>query len=126
MTTNDKLPRVALDGLAALAGEVELAGNVYGVKHITSGAWRGARKLQDDEARRKGGEQVPYDLDAIFSIARALVVDMPDDVKDSLTVEQATAILMVANERVAEVDKLFGPKVDRGASRRTRSPRSTR
>lgn len=121
--TQQKLPRVALDGLDALAGEVELKGKVYGVKHITSGAWRGARKLQEDQARRDAGEKVDYDVDAIFDIARALVVEMPDDVKDGLTVEQATAILMVANERIAEVEALFAPKAPGGRSRRMRSPR---
>jgi hypothetical protein len=124
--TQTKLPRVALDGLTILAGEVTLNGKVYGVKHITSGAWRGARKLQEDEVRRQAGEKVSYDLDAIFDIARALVTDMPDDVKDSLTAEQATAILMVANERIAEVEALFSPKAGRPALRGTRSPRPTR
>jgi hypothetical protein len=121
--TQSKLPRVALDGLDALAGEVTLKGQVFGVKHITSGAWRGARKLQDDQAKRDAGDTVPYDVDAIFDIARALVVGMPDDVKDGLTVEQATAILMVANDRIAEVEKLFAPKAPGGHSRRTRSRR---
>lgn len=120
MTT--KLPRIALDPLSLHAGEVELGGKVYPVLHVTAKAFRGSRKLQEDETRRKGGEQVAYDLDLIFEMARSLVPAMPVEVADSLTADQAVAILGVANGSIAEVEKLY-PKAKAGASRPTRSRR---
>lgn len=111
------LPRINLDDVLVPAGEVTLGGAVYIVTHVTSASWEGAKKLQEDERRRQAGETVAPDVDAIFRIARSLVPTMPEAVRATLTIEQATAILQVAVHQADEVEKLY-PKATAGASPR--------
>lgn len=111
------LPRINLDEVSMPAGEVTIKGEVYLVSHVTSASWDGAKKLQDDERRRQEGEKVVPDVAVIFRIAKSLLPNMPEAVKDHLTIEQATAVLQVATHQADQVETLF-PKAKGPASRR--------
>lgn len=107
------LVRINLDEVSVPAGVVLLKGKEYVVSHITSASWDGTKKLRDDEQRREKGETVTQDVDTVFRIARSLV-EMPEEVKANLSIEQAAAIIAVATSQAEKVEAQF-PKARVGA-----------